>query len=212
MNKRNTLLSMTINAVIVILEAVAIVLSYREMKTGMFVYYTVLSNIFLAVSSLLVCIFSVPVLQGKKDTLPAFVSRVKYMATCVVTVTFLVVLFILAPTTAGENPIWKNLLYLLLHGSMLYMHFICPVLAILSYTAFEKPLPYNRRLPLFAIIFTLLYAAVLIPLNIAEKVRGPYPFLMVREQSILASFFWAVAIPGFAYLIAVGINLASKRR
>lgn len=211
MNKRNTLFSILINAVIVILESIAVVLSYKEMKTGMFVFYTVLSNIFLGVSSLLVCVFSVPVLSGKRDSLPVFVSRMKYMATCVVTVTFLVVVFILTPTTAGENSIWKNLMFLLLYGSMLYMHFLCPVLAILSYTVFEKPQSYNKTLPLYAMVFTLLYAAVLIPLNIVGKVRGPYPFLMVREQSVLASIIWSVVVLGFAYLIAIGINLASKR-
>lgn len=200
--------SVIINALIVILEAVAICLAFKEMAFGMFVYYTVLSNVFLLVSSLLLVIFSF----SSKE--PSFVSRMKYMSTCVVAVTFLVVVFILAPTTnvtPYENTsILTNLKYLLFKGSMLYMHFICPVLAIFSYTVLEKPEVYRKDLPLFGMIFTLVYAAVLIPLNALGIVRGPYPFLMVRDQSILASLIWFVVILGFAYLIAWTINRLAR--
>lgn len=206
---------MIINAAIVVFEIIATPIVYKEVGSAIFVYYTVNSNYFLAIASVLVFIYSIPVLQGKKDSLPAFVSTIKYMATCVVTVTFLVVVFILTPTTIGSagvnDTLWKNLLFLLLHGSMLYMHFICPLLAIYSYTVLEKRSTYEKRLPLLGMIFTVVYAAVLIPLNALAIVRGPYPFLMVRDQSILASVIWTVAIMSFAYLIAFTINLASKK-
>ncbi len=209
-SKAKKTLSVIINTLIVILEVIAVYLSYKEMGTGMFVFYTVLSNIFLAFASLLTVIFSFSV------KMPSFVRKIKYMATCVVTVTFLVVVFILTPTTTvtpqGKVSIWANLKYLLFYGSMLHMHFVCPVLAIFSCTVLEKPESYDRKAPLYGMVFTLLYAAVLIPLNAIGKVRGPYPFLMVREQSLLASFIWATVVLGFAYLIAIGINLASKRR
>ncbi|MCR5760599.1 MAG: hypothetical protein K6F82_01145 [Sphaerochaetaceae bacterium] len=214
--KRKALVSVVLNCAIILFEIIATPIVYRENGLAMFVYYTVLSNYFLCISSVLTVIYSIPILKGKAESVPQFVSRLKYMATCVVTVTLLVVIFILTPTTLGEpdckNTLVANFVFLMTYGSMLYMHTLCPVLAIISYTVFEKPEIYNKKLPLQGLMFTAVYAVILIPLNAAGIVRGPYPFLMVRDQSILASFIWIVLIFSFAYAIAVSINVLSKRR
>lgn len=212
MEKKKVILALAINSVITVLELIAVIRSFMEMKLYMFCYYTVLSNLFLLVASILCILDEIKILRGEEEFLSQKVSRIKYMATCTVSVTFLVVVFILTPTTIGENSsLIKNFIHLMVDGSMLYMHFLCPVLAFISYTVLEKPQVYNRKLPRLAIIPTLIYAAVLIILNIARVVVGPYPFLMVMYNPVHMSIIWAFGVIGFAYLIAIMVNVVSKR-
>ena len=87
---------------------------------------------------------------------------------------------------------------------MLYHHTLCPLAAIISFVCLEK---YDNLNALTGVIFTLLYAIVIIPLNILEKVIGPYPFLMVNTQPVLETVFWIVAI----FLITYAIALVLKK-
>lgn len=56
--------------------------------------------------------------------------------------------------------------------------------------------------PLIALIPTAVYAAVTIVLNILRLIEGPYPFLMVHQQTPLASVAWCATILLIAWLIA----------
>ena len=53
-----------------------------------------------------------------------------------------------------------------------------------------------------ALLPTLVYALVLVILNLAKLVDGPYPFLKVYQQPVYMSCIWVLAILGGAYLIA----------
>lgn len=58
----------------------------------------------------------------------------------------------------------------------------------------------------YAVIPTLIYGILLIICNITNVVYGPYPFLHVHEQSVMASILWFAGILlgtyGVAYLLA----------
>ncbi|HPF53799.1 MAG TPA: hypothetical protein PLM48_04040 [Clostridia bacterium] len=49
---------------------------------------------------------------------------------------------------------------------------------------------------------TLLYAIVIIILNIAKLLVGPYPFLHIYEQPWYMSIVWIAVILGMATLLA----------
>lgn len=73
---------------------------------------------------------------------------------------------------------------ILFSDSMLYQHFLSPVIAIAGFLLLEKEPHLSFRMTFFAMIPTLIYAVVLYPLNIAGVVDGPYPFLQVRKNTV----------------------------
>jgi len=184
------------NAAIVLLEIVAVCLNMREGGLPVFRYYTVLSNVFAGLASALFVVF----FFARRGQTPLLVARLRFYFTCCLTITLLVVVFVLAPMLK-DYTLWQ----LLTQGSMLYQHLLCPVLAIVSFTVFERDGRLTRRDVLFSLIPTALYAAVTIPLNIARVLYGPYPFLLVYEQPVWASVLWVFAIFGLAAGIAAGL-------
>ena len=104
--------------------AVAWDLRKCEPKSRMFRYFTTLSNVLCAIASLIVAGFA---LCGN---LPLWVLLLKYVGTAAVTVTLLTVFLFLGPSSHD----WKGLLY----GPVLFLHLICPLLAIVSFLVFEK--------------------------------------------------------------------------
>lgn len=190
-----------VHAVIIALEIVAVCHNIREGGLAIFRYYTVESNVLAALVSLayLVCFF---VGRGQ---VPRAIARLRYYATCCLTVTFLVVVTVLAPLL---HTFWS----LLLNGSMLYQHLLCPVLSIVSLTVFERDGRLTRRDIFFSLIPTGLYAAVTLPLNTARVMRGPYPFLLVHEQPVWASVLWVVVIFSLALGIGAGLFFATVPR
>ena len=92
--------------------------------TRLFRYFTTLSNVFCAIASLIVVICR---LCG---SLPLWALLLKYVGTAAVTVTMLTVFLFLGPTSHD----WKGLLT----KAELFLHLICPLLAIVSFLFFEK--------------------------------------------------------------------------
>ena len=84
-----------------------------------FRYFTVLSNVLCAAAALLMC---------AAPSLP-WVWTLKYMGTAAVTVTMLTVFLFLGPKQGYKK---------MLTGANLYMHLVTPLLAILSFTCYEK--------------------------------------------------------------------------
>ena len=85
--------------------------------------------------------------------LPRWVKQLKFWSTSCLTMTFLTVVFILAPMYQDGNG-WYIMLFT---GSMLYHHFLNPVVAMVSFLLFER----EPRLPLasvpLALVPTIVY-------------------------------------------------------
>lgn len=141
-----------LNSMIVLATAFILVRYFREdgkwsLKKGIasFRFFTVLSNALCAVSAIAVIIGQ---MQGRITPAVLFV---KYLGTASVTVTLLTVLFFLGPTMGYKGMYAKD---------NLYMHLIGPVLAIVSFCAFEKTkmsFPFSLLGTLPVIIYGLLY-------------------------------------------------------
>ena len=192
------LLSFLLDAAIVVLGAVGAALSLRINGWGMFQFYTLDSNLFLLLACAVQAWYEANILRGKRFFVPSWVRVLKYFAVCTVMVTFFVVLFILVPL-AGGLPM---LIPYLTQGSMLYHHLLCPVLGALSFLLLDRVRLPDRRVTLWALAPTLLYALVTIVLNAARLLRGPYPFLHVYEQPVYMSVVWCVVICGLAWVLA----------
>lgn len=117
--------------------------SPKEKLPENFRFFTVLSNLFCALSALILLVCE---LFG---TMPAWAVTLKYMSTVAVTVTILTVFLYLLPAT-------RSLKGLLNTWPEAIMHLVTPVLAILSFLCFEKKEPSAWIIPL-GVVFVLLY-------------------------------------------------------
>lgn len=117
--------SLILNLVNVLLVAGCVLHGLRKVRPGkLFRYFTTLSNVLCAIASLIVFLCAA---FGK---LPFRALLLKYVGTTAVTVTLLTVFLFLGPTSHD----WKGLLV----GDELFLHLVCPVLAIVSFLVFEK--------------------------------------------------------------------------
>lgn len=172
---------------------------------GMLGYYTVDSNIFIDICCLLDIIDQLRILKQKE--ISVWMKNIKYIASCCMMVTFLVVIFILAPMGG-----WSGLIKILFGGALLYHHFLCPILTIVSFLCVDsKQCSIDRNMVRIAIIPTTIYAAIIIMLNVAKIIYGPYPFLYVYEQPIIMSVLWCILILSLAYVIALGLWQLNQR-
>ena len=121
-------------------------------------------------------------LWGKWEKTPLWVQRVKYMATCTVSLTFIVVIFVLIPLAGFDSAVDK-----LFAEAKLYHHFLCPLVACLSFVTLEKEPELQFKDTLYALIPTAVYAVIMTVLNILRIVEGPYPCFKVYEQSVFMS-------------------------
>lgn len=99
---------------------------------------------------------------------------------------------------------------------MLYQHTLCPLLASLSFFVFEAENKLQKNEVVKALIPTLIYALVMIILNICEVIEGPYIFLMVYSQPWYMSVIWCIVILGIAGVLAFVVwglhNLIYKKK
>lgn len=197
--KQVTKLALTVNFLIIILEIIGFALAIQSLKFDTVIYYTEESNFLCLIASALFCIYVI----SKKD-MPKWLSVFKYISTLSVTVTLIVVLFVLSWMT----PI--GLFNLLTAESMLYHHTLCPLLAIISFIFLEK-YEFSKKDVVRSLYFTFIYAVVMISLNILKVVDGPYPFLRVHLQPVWATVMWVIIIFALAYVLATGLKKLNER-
>ena len=192
MSKRK--IAFIINLIIIVLELIAFGYTIFNEHKMQIEYYTIESNFITLVSSLLFVIL----IRKKKE----FVKDLRFLSTILLTVTFLVVIFVLCPM---YNFNYKLLMFT---DTFLVFHTICPILTIISYIFFEE----GSKKKYLGLVYTALYAVVLITLNILDVVVGPYPFLEVKKQSLLMVSGWGIAILSGSYLIGLLIYKLNKRK
>ena len=196
--------ALMLNLAVVVMEIVSAAMSWRQLSLGMFMFYTQDSNILACAACALLAAFQIRTLRTGAD-IPVWAQRFKYAAVCCLSVTFLVVVLVLAPMSGGAYGV------MLLSGTMLYHHLLCPLAAFLGFMLFEKRPALRRIDALLPALLTLVYAVVLTALNIARVLDGPYPFLRVYAQSVHASILWALAILGGAEMLAWGVFALHSR-
>ncbi|MCH4191359.1 MAG: hypothetical protein LKF52_03540 [Butyrivibrio sp.] len=170
---------------------------------GMFTFYTVDSNIFAMVVCTVYAAFLIRRAISEKK-IPEQIQMAKYMAVCCLTVTFLMVVLVLAPMVGKDG-----YQILLLSGEMKFHHLLCPLLAGMSFFLSDH-IPFKPgKAARVAILPTAGYAAVTVILNLLHIISGPYPFLKVYEQPVAVSVLWFALIFCGAYGVAWGIAEAA---
>lgn len=193
-------LSILANLAIVGMELRAIPLSWDGVHAQMFLFYTELSNLFAMGVCFVTALCQLRALLTGGE-MPAWVRTLKYTVTCCLMLTFLTVVFVLAPMYGPDGHY-----VMLLTSSMLYNHFLNPVTAFLSLTLWERAPALPRHAPLWAMVPTLLYGSVMLAANVAKVYKGPYPFLYVYEQPVWVSCLWVVLMLSGNALITMAVR------
>ncbi len=186
------------NLAIFVLECIGGYLYFIRSGWNFVQFYTEDSNTLALITCLFLAVYEYQMWKGQRSVLPGWIQELKYIATVCLTLTFLVVIFILIPLQGGIGSAY----FFLINGSMLYHHLICPILAFVSFLWFDPMEKRSRREIGMALLPTLVYALVLVILNLAKLVDGPYPFLKVYQQPVYMSCIWVAVILGAAYAIA----------
>ena len=190
--------AIALNALIVVLEIWAIGNGLEQRGIMDFMFYTELSNLFGGVACALCLVGEARELRGSGSCPKAF-RLVKYMASCCLLMTFVVVVLVLMPTYNAAGMDGFYLMFCI--RELPITHFAGPMLVLISYVLFEADRTMTFRQSLVALIPTLAYAAVAYPCNIAGIWIGPYPFLMVWQMPVWQSILWFVAL----CLLAAGL-------
>ena len=204
MKKNQLYWSICLNSTFVILEIIGFIFAFGDLGFGTLIYYTQLSNLLGLFVVLIYLIYEIMQLRNGIK-IPKFVKTLKYVATCVLTMTFLIVLFVLVPFSGYSFP------FLMFASSMLYHHTLCPIIAIVTFLFLENYDKFTKRETLFALSPTFLYAFVFLLLNILKVTVGPYFFLEVYSQPWFMSIIWGIICLGIAFLIVWLLGLIKNK-
>lgn len=188
-------ISIVLNILIIIFEIIGLIQSYNINGLSLLKYYTEISSILALITSI---IYVGYMLKFKKESI--WLGNIRFLATTSLTLTFLVVIFILTPLM---NEI--SFFELMFGPSVLYHHTLCPIITIISFIYFEQ---YNNSKQNIHIanLLTVLYGIIMTMLNILKLTTGPYPFLLVYKQPIYMSIIWFISINAGSYLISILIK------
>ncbi len=129
-------------------------------------YFTVLSNLYLGITSLIVAICrTINIIKNKQD-ISIHVATLNFTGVIQVTITFLVVLCLLAPRSAQNGNFFEPYM-----GANLFMHLIVPLVAILNYIFIEHT-PKIRGRKLFYTVFPILAYGIFYILNYFNHFTG----------------------------------------
>ncbi len=177
-----------------------------DSKFEMFKYYTVDSNIFVGIVSLLFIVFYI---FNKDKKIPKFLYILKLTGTSGVLLTFLTTTLYLAPFS-------KISFYLFYTNSNLFFHFIVPVLSVITFVFYEKNNSLTHKDCVISLIPTFIYALfysynVLIHMEngIVSQKYDWYGFAKGGTTGIIFIFFCMLFI---IYLITVLLFYFNNRR
>lgn len=123
---------------------------------GYFKAFTTDSNILAGGVSAVMAVCAIcSAIRGEEKT-PAWLTRLHYVSTGALTLTFVTTALFLAPMQAAAGYGYVHLF----SGSMFFFHFLNPVLSIVLFTTEGRGVRFGRREKLLALLPTLVYSVV----------------------------------------------------
>lgn len=164
MSKTKVKVSLVLNFLIVIFTLFATIAMFtgfkfmhgydvvlQSTKLGMLRFFTVQSNIFMAIIALVFAVLEIRFLKGKINEIPTKAYVLKLMSTTAVGLTFLVVFAYLGPITEYG-------IIAMIMNSNLFFHLITPLLSIFTLVVFERTSKIKFKYTFWGILPTFLYA------------------------------------------------------
>ena len=149
-SKKKLYLALTMN-LFIFLATLGVVISYFFGNDGeyhiepsfRFNLFTTDSNILCGAAALVMAVFQLRQAKNNKPV-PRWAFILKYTGTCAVVLTFFIVIFFLGPS--------MGFMQMVFGGTSLYMHFLGPIIAFLSFCFFETSEPLDMKISLLGII------------------------------------------------------------
>lgn len=166
-------------------------------------YYTNISNYFVfAVSAIVLADTVKRVYAGEKEGFSRKIRTLKFMATEMILVTFLVYITLLGkPFTAD---FWRNL------GNLSY-HVFAPLLFIADYILFEEKKSVSVFAPLLSIIIPLVYVCYIFILGaVIEGFEYPYFFLDVNKLGYSGVIVWVAVLAAVFTVLGYALWLYNR--
>ncbi len=220
-NNRSIKISLVLNILIVIMTAAALTIAlsgFKFMKgyeapgelTGVqaFGYFTVQSNVFMAMISLAFAIKEIQLLKGKITKIPFKYYILKMIAATAIGLTFLVVFLIFSILLK------RGLLPLIRNSNLLY-HCIIPVTSIINFVFFEKTDAIKFKHAFYGLIPTFLYEIFYISnvlLNMKDgKVSPSHDWYYFTQNGLLIVISIPFVMLGITYIVALIIWRLNKK-
>lgn len=221
MNKKMIKYSLITNSIIVvftIISSLSMIFGIRFMSgneivldvssIGMFKFFTVDSNIFMGIVSLIFVVKEVKILNGYKCEFKKVDYILKLMSTTAVGLTFFVVFAYLGPISEyGVSSLLMN--------SNLFFHLIIPVLSITSFILFEKVNPLEFKHTKFGLIPTGIYGLGYL-INVLfhmqnGKVSPEYDWYWFVQNGVWTAIIVIPVILAITYIICVILFKLNKK-
>lgn len=197
MKKQN--IALILNIAAFVCGSVGIVFRLVRSFDDFFLYYTQISNVIAVISSAMYIAFR----NTCNVKLRTFVTCTRYLAACMLTMTFIVVVCIFIPWSAGTA---IPRLFGSVNGVM--HHAVCPVLSVGSYIFFEDGVK-KRKAMLIPFIATAIYSFTIYALNILRLAGAPYPFFEVYDHPVWQLVLWFFALMALIAGIAAAVRFAN---
>lgn len=161
--ERKLKVSIILNLIIFLLALIATIIMFtgfkfmygpepvlETTKLGMFKFFTVDSNIFMGIISLIFSIYEIKLLKGNIKFIPVNLYILKLISTVGVSLTLFVVFVYFVPITNFK-------ILPMIMNSNLFFHLIIPILSIISFTIFEKTNSLKFKYTFLGLLSTLIY-------------------------------------------------------
>lgn len=177
-------------------------LTFRSLGTGIFIYYTEISNLIALLSAAVALVYLIIKFKSTSCEFPNWLSALRFLSATMLLMTMLITIFVLVP----HSPHLKD--SLLFSGYGLYHHTLAPIITLFSYLCLEPHFSKKKAL-LLPLGATFIYGLFMVIFNILGKVDGPYFFLRVTYQPIKTTVIWSIALLLLVLFFATIIYLLS---
>mgnify|MGYP003571385222 CR=1 FL=1 len=161
-------------------------------------YFTTLSNIFVAIAAAVLVIIYIKNAASDSYDIPKWAITLKYVATVSVSVTFLTVVLFLSPITALGGKGYFSLF----ENNAFVLHFLTPVLAIISFIFFDGSDEIPFKSTFLTVIPTIIYSFVYIPMVAIAKVWPDFYWFTFGGHYYVAPI---VAVVMYAFTYGIGV-------
>lgn len=222
MKNKSIKISLVLNIIIFIFVLFASIMMFTGLKfmhkydivlestrLGMLRFFTVQSNLFMGIISLIFIIDEINILKGNKKEISFNKYILKLMSTSAVGLTFFVVFTYLGPIT-------KYGILSLLMNSNLFFHLIIPVLSIITFIFFERTDKIKFKHVLYGIVPTFIYGIYYLTNVLIHTENGmvspKYDWYWFVQGGIWTALVVVPVIFFVSYLISLGLWAINKNK
>jgi len=218
---KNIKISLVFNIIIAVLTLLAAIFMFtgfkfmdeepllESTKLGIFKFFTVDSNLFMAIVAIIFAIKEISVLRGKSHSIGKNYYILKLMGTSAVALTFLVVFCYLGFIVEGG-------VIRLLKNNNLFLHLIIPLLSIFTFIFFEKNNKITIKNTLWGALPAVIYS-IFYTINVLTHIENGSVSIQYDFYAFVQGGLWQIAIVIplmylFSYIISLTLWTFNRKK